>query len=100
MTWAVVLGLSAAAYLAKVIGLVALRDARLVRRAVPLLRHLPPAVLAGLVIVQTMGGTGGIEVDARLAGLAAAGVAVWRRAPFLVVVAVAAAVTAGLRALT
>ena len=36
--------------------------------------------------------------DARLLGIAAAGIAVWRRAPVLVVVVLAAAVTALTRA--
>jgi uncharacterized membrane protein len=54
---------------------------------------LPVALLAGLISTQTFGD----GVDARAAGLAVAGVAVWRRAPFLVVVALAAATTALLR---
>lgn len=60
---------------------------------------LPVALLAGLVAAQTFGADGGgITVDARAAGLAAAVVALLLRAPFLVVIAVAAAVAAGLRA--
>jgi uncharacterized membrane protein len=56
---------------------------------------LPVALLAALIATQTFAG----GVDARAAGLAAAVVAVLMRAPFLVVVAVAAATTALLRLL-
>jgi hypothetical protein len=57
------------------------------------------ALLAGLLAVQTAGQGQGLAVDARLAAVAAAGVALWLRAPFIVVVVLAAAVAAGLRAL-
>ena len=61
---------------------------------------LPVSLLAGLVAVQTFGAPGGrLVLDARVAGLAAAAVALLLRAPFLVVILVAAAVAAGLRAL-
>jgi branched-subunit amino acid transport protein len=61
---------------------------------------LPVALLAGLVAVQTFSRSdGGVVVDARLAALCVAVVALLLRAPFLVVICVAAAVAAGLRAL-
>jgi hypothetical protein len=61
---------------------------------------LPVSLLAGLVAVQTFAAPGGhLVLDARLAGLAAAVVALLLRAPFLVVLLVAAVVAAGLRAL-
>jgi hypothetical protein len=59
----------------------------------------PVALLAALTAVQTFGHGQGLTIDARAAGIAAAGVALLLRAPFLVVVVVAAAVTAGLRLL-
>jgi len=56
---------------------------------------LPVALLSSLVVVQTFGGAGGaLVVDARLAA-----VGLLLRAPFILVVALAAAVAAGLRAL-
>ena len=58
---------------------------------------LPVALLAALVAVQTLSTGTRLVVDARLAGVAAAVVALLLRAPFLVVVAVAAATTAGVR---
>jgi branched-subunit amino acid transport protein len=60
---------------------------------------LPVALLAALAAVQTFGVTGGLSVDARVAGVAAGVVALLLRAPFLVVVAVAALTAAALRAL-
>ncbi|MFL5869837.1 MAG: AzlD domain-containing protein [Solirubrobacterales bacterium] len=57
-----------------------------------------PAVLAGLIVYEAVGDPGGgVAPDERLAGIAAAGAAVAARAPLLVVVAVAPAVTAGVR---
>jgi len=60
---------------------------------------LPVALLAALVAVQTLGDDGGLTVDARVAGVAVAGVLLALRAPFLVVILAAAATAAGLRAL-
>jgi hypothetical protein len=61
---------------------------------------LPVALLAALVAVQTLGDGPRLVVDARLAGLAAGIVALLLRAPFLVVVAVAALTAAAVRAAT
>jgi len=58
---------------------------------------LPVSLLAALVAVQTFGSGQALAVDARLAGVAAATVALVLRAPFLVVVVVAGVVAAGLR---
>jgi uncharacterized membrane protein len=60
---------------------------------------LPVALLAALAAVQTFAVPGGLALDARAAGVGAAAVALALRAPFLVVVAVAALTAAGLRAL-
>ncbi|MFE0102704.1 AzlD domain-containing protein [Streptomyces sp. NPDC059009] len=60
---------------------------------------LPVALLAGLTAQQTFADDRVLVLDARAAGLAAAAVALLLRAPFLVVIGAAVAVTAGLRAL-
>jgi hypothetical protein len=61
---------------------------------------LPVALLSALVAVQTFtAGGGGLALDARAAGLAVAVTALLLRAPFLVVVILAAATAATLRAL-
>lgn len=61
---------------------------------------LPVALLAALTAVQTVSSPEGPVVDARLAGVSAAGVALALRAPFLVVIVVAAATAAGLRSIS
>lgn len=59
---------------------------------------LPVALLAGLVVVQTVVGDGGaLLIDARLAAVAVAVVLLLLRANFIVVVFAAALVGAGLR---
>ena len=61
---------------------------------------LPVALLSALVVVQTFSGAdGGLTLDARAAGVAVAVTALLLRAPFLVVVILAAATAATLRAL-
>ena len=64
-----------------------------VRRLVEL---VPVALLAALVVIEAIANGRHIDLDGpRLAGLAVGALAVWRRAPFLVVV-VAAGLTAAL----
>ncbi|MFE0177414.1 AzlD domain-containing protein [Streptomyces sp. NPDC059002] len=60
---------------------------------------LPVALLAALTAQQAFADGRELVLDAKAAGLAAAAVALLLRAPFLVVIAAAVAVTAGLRAL-
>lgn len=60
---------------------------------------LPAALLAALAIVSTVGDGRAIVLDARLVGLVVAGLALWRRAPFVVVILLASAATAVVRAL-
>jgi branched-subunit amino acid transport protein len=59
---------------------------------------LAPALLAALVVVDTFADGKALVLDARAAGLAAAGISVALRAPIIVVILVAAAVTALVRA--
>lgn len=95
MTWAAIVVAGVGCYLLKLAGL-SLPERVLARPVVSRIADLiPVALLAALVAVQTWGGTGALELDARTAGLAFAAVALLLRAPFLVVV-VGAAVTAAL----
>ncbi|HYN33846.1 MAG TPA: AzlD domain-containing protein [Ilumatobacteraceae bacterium] len=55
---------------------------------------LPAALLAALALVSTVGDGQQIVIDARLIGLFVAGLALWRRAPFVVVILLASAATA------
>jgi hypothetical protein len=57
------------------------------------------ALLAALVAVQTLGAGQAVTLDARVVALGVAAVALALRAPFIVVVVLAAAVAAGLRAM-
>jgi branched-subunit amino acid transport protein len=99
MTWVAVLAAAVGCYLLKLAGL-SVPERVLDRPAVRSVSvALPVALLAALTAVQTFGGADGLTVDARLAGVAAGVVALVLRAPFLVVVAVAAVTAAGLRAL-
>ena len=98
MIWPAVIIGSIGAYLLKLAGYIiperVLENERL-RRLTAL---LPVALLAALVAVQTFSVGSALQIDARIAGLAAAIVALILRAPFLVVVLVAAITAAVLRA--
>jgi branched-subunit amino acid transport protein len=72
------------------------------RRALPariqaLVDLLAPVMLIALVVTQTFGGDEEVTVDARLPGVAAALIAIWLRAPIIVTMIIAAAVTALVR---
>ncbi len=58
---------------------------------------LAPAVLAGLVVTQSVDGDRELVADARLVGLGAGAIALALRAPLLVVIVVAAAAAALVR---
>lgn len=60
---------------------------------------LTVALLASLVVTQTVATGSSIVVDARLAALAVGALLLWVRAPFIAVVLVAAAAAAALRAM-
>lgn len=97
MTWTAILLAGAGCYLLKLAGLSvprAVLDQPVVSRIADL---LPVALLAALIAVQILGDGTTLAVDARLAGLAAAAVALALRAPFLAVVVVAAVVAALVR---
>lgn len=60
---------------------------------------LPSALFAALVVVSTVTHEGELVADARIAGLAAAAIALERRAPLAVVILASVAATALVRAL-
>lgn len=98
MIWAAVLAGSLGCYVQKLAGYLlphsVLENAG-VRRVAGL---LPVALLAALVAVQTFAVGQTLVIDARLAGLVAAVIALLLRAPFLAVVVIAAVTAAVLRA--
>jgi branched-subunit amino acid transport protein AzlD len=69
-------------------------------RVQTLIDLLPAALLAALAIVSTVGDGRAVVIDARLVGLVVAGLALWRRAPFVVVILLASAATALTRFVT
>lgn len=62
-----------------------------------LLSLLPLAIVAAVLAVQTFTTRQDLAFDARAVGVAAAGLASWRRLPLGAVVVIAAAVTASVR---
>ncbi|MCM2578788.1 AzlD domain-containing protein [Streptomyces meridianus] len=97
-TW-IAIGLTAlGTYFVKLLGLSVPEGALERPRVRQLAALLPVALLAALTTVQTFGEGTSLVLDARAAGLAAAGLALVLRAPFLVVVGAAVLVTAGARA--
>ncbi len=99
MTWISIGALAVGCYFFKVIGVFAGRGLRLSGVGGEALSHLTPAVLAGLIMVQTFDGGGTLEVGAVTVGVAAGGLAAFVRLPFPVVLVSASAVTALLRLL-
>ena len=100
MSWWAVLALGAAAYGLKALGLVGLGPRAAEGRGLRTAALLPAALLPALVAVNTFAGDRRLVLDAQAVGLAVAVAASWRRAPFIVVVALAAATTAVVRATT
>ncbi len=89
--WAVVLAGSLGCYLLKLAGLSV--PAAWVERpwVMRMVTFVPAALLAALVAVQAIASGQDLVVDGRLAGLAAAALALALRAPFVVVLLVAGA---------
>ena len=97
MTWLVIAIVGAVTILFKASGPVLLGRQELPPRALAVVEVLAPAMLAALVVTQTVGGNRELLLDARLAGVAAGAVAVWLRAPLIVVMIVAALTAAVIR---
>jgi branched-subunit amino acid transport protein len=95
--WIVVVAVGAATLLFKAAGPVILGRRQLPRRVNAVVALIAPVMLIALVVVQTFGGDEELVVDARVPGVAAAAVAIWRGASVIPAMAVAAVVTALLR---
>lgn len=98
-TWAVVAAVGASTVAIKALGPVFLGGHPLPTRLTGVVELLAPALLSALVVTQALASGRSIAPDARLVGVAAAVVALWLRAPVLVVLVVAAAATAVTRLL-
>ena len=97
MSWVVIAVVGALTILFKASGPVLLGKRELPARVASVVEVLAPAMLAALVVTQTVGGDRELVLDERLLGVAAAGIAVWLRAPLVVVMVVAAATAALVR---
>ncbi len=100
MTWTLVFALAAGAYLFKVLGLVVIGDRPLPQVLERCLGLIPAALIAALVFKDTFSIGQHLQIDARAAGVGAAVVASWRKAPLILVIVIGAGVTAAVRALS
>ncbi len=100
MSWALVLGLAAGAYAFKLLGFFAIGQREIPPVIERCMALIPAALITALIVKDTFGDGQHLQIDERILGVAAATVAVWRRAPFVVVIVLAAAVTGGARAIT
>lgn len=99
-TWHVILLAAILVYALKLLGF--LVPASVFERPGPsrVANLLTVALLAALIVVQTLGGGQGIEVDARVPAVIVAGGLFALRVPFIVVVVTAAGTAALIRAFT
>ena len=97
--WLVIAALALATAGLKLAGPLALGGRPLRPGLMSIVELLASALLAALVVVETFGKGRSLVLDARVLGAAFAVLAVWRRAPMIVVVIGAAAVTAVARLL-
>jgi branched-subunit amino acid transport protein len=101
VAWVTIALLTVGTVAIKAAGPIALGARELPVRISGVVALLAPSLLAALVVVDTFAGHDqALSVDARAAGLAAAAAALAARLPLYVVVLLAAAVTAGLRAVS
>lgn len=96
----VLIALASGTFLLKSAGPMLLGDRRLPTVVQSVVDLLPAALLASLAIVSTLGDGRSLAVDARIVGLVVAGIALWRRAPFVLVIVLASAATAMTRLVT
>src|SRR4051812_49961401 len=99
--WITIAALTAGTFASKAAGTLVLGSRDLGERALSVTALVAPAILAALVLYETLGAHGGgITLDARAAGLRAAVLPLIVRAPLLVVLLLAAPLTAPLRAVS
>ncbi|MGH2850249.1 MAG: AzlD domain-containing protein [Solirubrobacteraceae bacterium] len=98
--WILIAAVAVGTAVLKASGPVSLAGRQISARTRRVISLLPASVLAGLVVSETFTTTQPHQfaIDARAAGLLAAGVALLLRAPLVLVLIIAAAVTALLRA--
>lgn len=100
MSWWLILALAVTAYGFKVLGLVLVGDRQLPAVLDRCLALIPAALIAALVVKDTFSIGQHLQLDARAAGVGAAVIAAWRKAPLIAVIVIGAVVTAAIRAAT
>ena len=100
MSWGLVFALAAGAYAFKALGFLVFSGRQLPARLDRCLALIPEALIAALVVKDTFSVGQSLQIDARAAGVAAAVLAAWRKAPMIAVIAIGAAVTAAIRAIS
>lgn len=86
-------------YLTKLLGYLVPRKWLTNPRVARVAGTLTIGLLASLTVANTVASGAQLAIDSRLGALVAAGIALWLKAPFLLVVIVGAAAAAGLRLL-
>jgi branched-subunit amino acid transport protein len=99
MAWALIAGCAAVTFAIKAAGPIALGGRELPDWFSRVVTLLSAALLSALVVTQALADGEQLAAGADTAGVATAGVLLWRGAPIAVAVVVAAAVAAGLRAI-
>lgn len=95
--WIVVAVVAAFTLVFKAAGPVFLGRRQLPARVQSVVDLIAPVMLTALVVTQSVGGDEEIVIDARLPGVVAAAVAIWKGASVVPAMAIAATVTALLR---
>ena len=94
MLWVAIVAAALASAAIKATGPVLVGGRELSPRATAVVAMLAPALLAALVVTETFGEDRHLVLDERAVGVAVAGLALALRAPMLLAVALAVAVTA------
>ena len=97
--WVMIAALAVTTALIKAAGPVLVGGRDLPERVTKVITLLPPVLLAALVVTSTLADGQRLHLDASTAGVAVAGLMIWRRQSLLLSVLVAVAVTATIRAL-
>ncbi len=100
MSWTLIVALGLGCYLFKVLGVVVIGARSLPPVVERCLALIPAALLSALIVKDVFSVGQELVIDARAAGAAVAVVATWRRAPIPVVIVVASAATAFVRAVS
>jgi branched-subunit amino acid transport protein len=97
--WGLIAGCAAVTFAIKAAGPVTLGGRELPARFNGVIALMAPALLAALIVTEALADGRRLHVGADTAGVAAAGILVWRGGSVLPAVGLAMLVTAGLRAL-